>query len=106
MRRTGQHAVKATFEPADERVRAVLMRGAPLSSAARLTGCDDPDPVSLLLEPCGTGTYDGFVRVELLVHPEQTAELLEGVEFELVAGHKPLGRGKVLLYAALDPTRG
>ena len=69
MRRPGRHAVKATFEPADERVRAVLMRGAPLSSAARLTGHDDLDPVSLLLEPCGSGDYDGFVRVELLVHP-------------------------------------
>ena len=106
MRRPGRHAVKATFEPADERVRAVLTRGAPLSSAARLTGRDDPDPVSLLLESCRTGAYDGFVRIELLVHPEQTAELLEGVEFELLGGHKPLGRGKVLLYAALDPIRG
>ena len=106
MRRPGRHAVKATFEPVDDRARAALMRGAPLSSAARLTGRDAPAPVSLLLEPCGTGGYDGFVRVELLVHPEQTAERLEGVEFELLAGHEPLGRGKVLLYAALDPIRG
>ena len=102
MRRTGQHAVKATFEPADNRVRDALMRGTPLSSVARLIGRDDAEPVSLLVEPWGTGDFDGFVRVELLVHPEHTAELLEGVEFELLAGHKPLGCGKVLLYAALD----
>ena len=102
MRRTGQHAVKATFEPADDQVRDVLTRGAPLSSVARLSGRDDPEPVSLLLERWGSGDYDGFVRIELLVHPEQTAELLEGVEFELLAGHKLLGCGKVLLYATLD----
>lgn len=96
MRRTGRHAVTATFEPADDRVRAVLAQGAPLSSAARLVGRDDPGPVSLLLEACGSGGYDGLVRAELLVHPERTGALLAGVEFELLAGRRLLGCGKIL----------
>ena len=96
MRRTGQHAVKAAFEPADDRVRALLARGAPVSSAARLVGHDDLVPVSLLLESCEPGGYEGIVRVELLVRPEQSGELLDGVEFELLAGRRPLGCGKVL----------
>ena len=96
MRRTGRHAVTATFKPADDRVRAVLAQGAPLSSAARLVGRDDPGPVSLLLEACGSSGYDGFVRAELLVHPERTGALLAGVEFELLAGRRLLGCGKIL----------
>ena len=96
MRRTGRHAVKATFEPAGDRVRAVLAQGTPLSSAARLVGRDDPGPVSLLLEACGSGGYDGLVRAELLVHPERTGALLAGVEFELLAGRRLLGCGKIL----------
>ena len=96
MRRTGRHAVTATFEPADDRVRAVLAQGTPLSSAARLVGRDDPGPVSLLLEACGSGGYDGLVRAELLVHPERTRALLAGVEFELLAGRRLLGCGKIL----------
>ena len=96
MRRTGRHALRAFFEPADDRVRSVLTRGAPLSSAARLVGRDVSGSVSVLLESCDPGSYDGLVRVELLVHPEQTSAFLEGVEFELLAGHRPLGCGKVL----------
>lgn len=100
MRRTGRHAVTAIFEPADDRVRGVLTRGAPLSSAARLVGRGVPEPasspVSLLLESCDPGSPDGLVRVELLVHPERTGVLLEGVEFELSAGQGPLGCGRVI----------
>ena len=100
MRRTGRHAVTAIFEPADDRVRGVLTRGAPLSSAARLVGRGVPEPasspVSLLLESCDPGSRDGLVRVELLVHPERTGVLLEGVEFELSAGQGPLGCGRVI----------
>ena len=106
MRRTGRHAVTAIFEPADDRVRGVLTRGAPLSSAARLIGRGVPEPaaspVSLLLEACDPGRYDGLVRVELLAHPERTGALLEGVEFELLAGRGPLGCGRVLP----EPTAG
>ena len=93
MRRTGRHALKATFDPADDRTRALLARGAPLSSAACSVNRDDLNPSSLLLEP-----YDrvGLVRVEFLVHPERTRELLAGVEFELLAGSRPLGYGRVL----------
>lgn len=100
MRRTGRHAVTAVFEPADDRVRGVLTRGAPLSSPARLVGRGVPGPapsaVSLLLEACDPSRYDGRVRVELLAHPERTGALLEGVEFELLAGRGPLGCGRVL----------
>lgn len=100
MRRTGRHALTAIFEPADDRVRGVLLRGAPISSAARLVGGGvpgpAPDPVSLLLEACDPGCYDGRVRVELLACPERTGALLEGVEFELLAGRGPLGCGRVL----------
>ena len=86
----------ATFEPADDRVRTVLAQGTPLSSAARLVGRDDPGSVSLLLEACGSGDYDGLVRAEFLVHPERTVALLAGVEFELLAGRRLLGCGKIL----------
>ena len=96
MRCTGRHAVTATFEPADGRVRAVLAQGTPLSSAARLVGRGDPGPVSLLLEACGSGGYDSLVRAELLAHPERTGALLAGVEFELLAGCRLLGCGKIL----------
>ena len=74
----------------------MLAQGTPLSSAARLVGRDDPGPVSLLLEACGSGGYDGLVRAELLVHPERTRALLAGVEFELLAGRRLLGCGKSL----------
>ena len=96
MRRTGRHALRATFDPADDRTRAVLKRGAPLSSAARFVDRDDLSPASLLLEPCDRADFDGLVRVEFLVHPERTRELLAGVEFELLAGRRPLGYGRVL----------
>lgn len=96
MRRTGRHALKATFDPADDRTRALLARGAPLSSAARFVNRDDLNPSSLLLEPCDRVDFDGLVRVEFLVHPERTPELLAGVEFELLAGSRPLGYGRVL----------
>lgn len=96
MRRTGRHALRATFDPADDRTRAALKRGAPLSSAARFVDRDDLSPASLLLEPCDRADFDGLVRVEFLVHPERTRELLAGVEFELLAGRRPLGYGRVL----------
>ena len=51
MRRPGQHAVFATFRPADDQTRAVLRRGKPVSSLARFTGTDTP-PASMLMDAC------------------------------------------------------
>ncbi len=95
MRRPGQHAVFATFRPADDRTRAVLRRGKPVSSLARFTGTDTP-PASLLMDACQKGEGDNLVRIELLVHAERTKQLPEGSNFELVAGGALLGYGTIL----------
>ena len=95
MRRTGQHAVEATFHPSCERPRDVLARGEPISSVAVFPGQDCP-PVSVLLEASGSEDYDGSVRLELAVQPHETRRLPRGVEFELQAGHEVLGRGSIL----------
>ena len=95
MRRTGRHAVDAFFDPLDDRTRDVLTRGAPVSSAAVFENGDTMSPVSLLLESCSRGRYDGSVRLELAVHPHKTRQLPRGVEFELLAGHDVLGRGRI-----------
>ena len=93
MRRPGQHAVFATFRPADDQTRAVLRRGKPVSSLARFTGTDTP-PASMLMDACQKG--DNLVRIELLVHAERTKQLPEGSNFELVAGDALLGYGTIL----------
>lgn len=93
MRRPGQHAVFATFSPADDRTRAVLRRGKPVSSLARFTDTDTP-PASLLMDACQKG--DNLVRIELLAHPEHTKQLPQGTGFELVAGNSLLGSGTIL----------
>ncbi len=87
----------ATFRPADDRTRAVLRRGEPVSSLARFTGTDTP-PASLLMDACQKG--DSIVRIELLVHAERTKQLPEGSNFELVAGDALLGNGTILPRAA------
>lgn len=93
MRRTGQHAVEASFDPLDDRTRDVLTRGAPVSSAAVFDNGDAMPPVSLLLESCSRGRYDGLVRLEMAVNPHKTRQLPRGVTFELLAGDNVLGRG-------------
>ena len=93
MRRTGRHAVEASFDPLDDRTRDVLSRGAPVSSAAVFDNDDAMSPVSLLLESCSRGHYDGLVRLELAVSPHRTRQLPRGVKFELLAGDNVLGRG-------------
>ena len=93
MRRPGQHAVFATFSPADDRIRTVLRRGKPVSSLARFTDTDTP-PASLLMDACQKS--DNLVRIELLVHAERTKQLPEGSNFELVAGDALLGYGTIL----------
>lgn len=91
MRRPGQHAVFATFRPADDRTRAVLCRGEPVSSLARFTATP---PASLLMDACQKN--DNLVRIELLVHAERTKQLPEGADFELVAGDALLGYGTII----------
>ena len=76
----------------------VMERGVPFSSVARFPARDDLEPASLLLQSQG-GRASDFVRVELLATPSDTAKL-SGVEFELVGGNRPLGRGRVLKVAA------
>ena len=93
MRRPGQHAVIATFSPVDDRTRAVLRRGSPLSSVVRFTGTDMA-PASLLMDAYRQD--DNLVRIELLAHPERTKQLPEGIGFELVAGETLLGNGRIL----------
>ena len=93
MRRPGEHAILATFHTADDRTRKVLRQGRPFSSVARFSGTNIT-PVSLTMEACKQG--DDLVRIELLVHPEQTKQLPEGIGFELVAGNVLLGGGRIL----------
>ena len=93
MRRPGQHAVIATFSPADDRTQEVLRRGKPVSSVVRFTH-KDMAPTSLLMDAYRPD--DNLVRIELLVHPEQTKHLPGGIDFELVAGNQLLGRGRIL----------
>ena len=83
----------ATFRPADDRTRKVLRQGRPFSSVARFSDTDIT-PVSLTMEAYQQG--DDLVRIELLVHPEQTKQLPEGIGFELVAGNVLLGSGRIL----------
>ena len=93
MRRPGQHAVIATFSPADDRTRAALRRGKPVSSVVRFTHTEMA-PTSLLMDAYRPD--DNLVRIELLVHPEQTKQLPQGIGFELVAGNALLGSGTIL----------
>ena len=93
MKRPGEHAVLATFRPADDRTRKALRHGYPVSSVARFTGTDIA-PASLLVD--AHQQDNDLVRIELLVHPEQTKELPEGIGFELVAGTVLLGSGTIL----------
>ena len=95
MRRTGSHAVDASFHPFDDRTRDVLTRGEPISSVAVFENVDDLAPISLLLDSNSPGSYEGLVRLELAADPEQTRRLPRGVEFELVAGKSTLGRGHI-----------
>lgn len=98
----------AAFSPGDDRTRAVLKQGSPLSSVARFTGTAMA-PASLLMDVCQED--DSLVRIELLAHPERTKQLPEGARFELVAGNCLLGTGTVLPRAAkrartkVKPTR-
>ena len=93
MRRTGRHAVQASFNPLDDRTRDVLTRGIPISSPAVFENGDTVAPISLLLESCSRDHYDGLVRLELAVDPHETCRLPRGVDFELLAGEGILGRG-------------
>lgn len=95
MRRPGQHAVIATFSPADDRTRSVLRRGDPLSSVVRFTGTDMA-PTSLLMEAHEQDS--NLVRIELLADPERTKQLPENIAFELIAGTALLGSGRILPY--------
>ena len=95
MRRTGLHAVDASFHPFDDRTRDVLARGEPISSVAVFENVDDLAPISLLLDSNSPSSYEGLVRLELAVDPEKTRRLPRGVEFELVAGKNTLGRGHI-----------
>ena len=98
MRSPAVHAALATFEATQPRTASVMERGVPFSSVARFPARDDLEPASLLLKSQG-GHASDFVRVELLANPQDTGRLA-GVEFELVGGNGPLGRGKVLKVAA------
>lgn len=93
MRRPGRHAVIAAFSPANERTLAVLRRGKPLSSVARFRRTDMA-PTSLLMDAYRLD--DNLVRIELLVKPEQTTQLRQGIGFDLLAGDALLGTGTIL----------
>lgn len=97
MRSLGVHAALARFTAIQTPTVRVMERGVPFSSAARFLARDDLDPASLLLQSQG-GNASDFVRVELLADPPATSRLA-GVEFELLGGGGPLGRGKVLKVA-------
>lgn len=94
MRSPGTHAALGSFTALEEPTVEVMRRGVAFSSAARFPGRDDLASSSLLLQSQG-GHDSDFVRVELLADPADTAKL-SGVEFELLGGPSPLGRGKVL----------
>ena len=93
MRRTGRHAVEASFHPLDNRTRDVLTHGTPISSAAVFENGGTTEPVSLLLESSSRGRHDDLVRLELAVHPHKTRQLPRGVMFKLLAGQNILGCG-------------
>ena len=97
MRSPGVHAALATFTAIQPPTDGVMERGIPFSSVARFPARDDLEPVSLLLQSQG-GNASDFVRAELLANPSDTAKL-SGVEFELLGGDTPLGRGKILKVA-------
>lgn len=97
MRCPGVHAALATFAATQPRTGSVMERGVPFSSVARFPARGDLEPASLLLQSQG-GKASDFVRLELLAAPADTTKL-SGVEFELVGGNDPLGRGKVLKVA-------
>ena len=94
MRSPGTHAALGRFTALEEPTVEVMRRGAAFSSAARFPGRDDLGFSSLLLQSQG-GHDSDFVRVELLANPADTAKL-SGVEFELLGGPSPLGRGRIL----------
>ena len=92
MRSPGTHAALGRFTALEEPTGRVMRRGVAFSSAARFLGRDDLGLSSLLLQSQG-GRDSDFVRVELLANPADTAKL-SGVEFELLGGPSPLGRGR------------
>lgn len=98
LRSPGVHAALASFAATQPRTGSVMERGIPFSSVARFPTRDDLEPASLILQSQG-GSASDFVRVELLANPQRTAEL-SGVDFELVGGESPLGRGRILKVGA------
>ena len=94
LRSPGVHAALATFAATQPQTGHVMERGVPFSSVARFPAHDDLEPLSLIVQSQG-GSASDLVRVELLANPPDTAKL-SGVEFELVGGKVPLGRGRIL----------
>lgn len=94
MRSPGAHAALGTFTAMEAPTGAVMKRGVPFSSVARFPERSDLGSASLLLQSQGGRTSD-YVRLELLAKPDETGKL-SGVEFELLGGASPLGRGKIL----------
>ena len=97
MRNPGANAALGRFTALEEPTGRVMRRGVAFSSAARFLGRDDLGLSSLLLQSQG-GRDSDLVRVELLANPADTAKL-SGVEFELLGGQSPLGRGRILKVA-------
>lgn len=97
MRSPGAHAALGTFTAMEAPTGAVMKRGVPFSSVARFLERSDLGTASLLLQSQG-GRASDYVRLELLAKPDETGKL-SGVEFELLGGASPLGRGKILKVA-------
>lgn len=97
MRSPGAHAALGTFTAMEPPTGAVMKRGVPFSSVARFLERSDLGSASLLLQSQG-GRASDYVRLELLAKPDETGKL-SGVEFELLGGASPLGRGKILKVA-------
>ena len=97
MRSPGAHAALGTFTAMEAPTGRVMKRGVPFSSVARFLERGDLGTTSLLLQSQG-GRASDYVRLELLAKPDETGKL-SGVEFELLGGASPLGRGKILKVA-------
>lgn len=99
MRGPGAHAALGTFTAMEAPTGRVVKRGVAFSSVARLLDRSDLGSASLLLQSQG-GRASDYVRLELLAEPDETGKL-SGVEFELLGGASPLGRGKILKLGVL-----
>lgn len=97
MRRPGAHAALGRFTAIEAPTGGVMKRGVPFSSVARFLERSDLGTASLLIQSQG-GRASDYVRLELLAKPDETGKL-SGVEFELLGGASPLGRGKILKVA-------